>query len=115
MDEGLLQREAAVHLDVDPSTVRNWELGHSEPAIRHFPAIIRFLGYAPLRRPTLLAEELRTYRKLKGVSRETFARQLGVDPATVWRWESGNCVPCHRLHKRIEMVIRPILASSQWG
>ena len=87
----------------------------AESDSRHFPAIIRFVGYVPLRRPALLAEELRVYRKLKGVSRERFARQLGVDPATVWRWESGNCVPCRRLRKQIEMVIRPLLASSRWG
>ena len=112
---GLLQREVADQIGVDVTTIRNWELGHAEPAIRHFPALIRFLGYVPLRRPVLLAEELRVYRKLKGVSRERFARQLGVDPATVWRWESGNRVPGRRLRKRIEAAIRSVLSSSRWG
>ncbi len=80
---GSLQRDVAQEIGVFTETVRNWELGHTEPAIRHFPAINRFLGYIPMPRPTTLAEELCTFRKLKGISRKEFARRIGVDPETV--------------------------------
>ncbi len=109
------QSDVARQIRVITETTRNWELGHTEPAIRHFPAIVRFLGYIPMPRPTTLAEELCTFRKLKGMSRKEFARRIGVDPSTVGRWESGERLPNPRLHQRIESLIRPMLKSSRWG
>jgi transcriptional regulator with XRE-family HTH domain len=39
-----LQRQVAERLGVDETTVTNWELNRTTPALRFLPAIIRFLG-----------------------------------------------------------------------
>jgi transcriptional regulator with XRE-family HTH domain len=44
---GLLQREFAERLGVTESTVTNWELNRTTPALRFLPAIIALLGFDP--------------------------------------------------------------------
>ena len=41
---GLLQREAALQLEVNPWAVLNWEKRRTEPLVTAMPAIFRFLG-----------------------------------------------------------------------
>jgi transcriptional regulator with XRE-family HTH domain len=36
---------------------------------------------------------LATYRRSRGITQETLARELGVWPLTVWRWENGKRTP----------------------
>ena len=48
LDLQLLQKQVADQIGVDELTVTNWERNATVPAIRHIPAIIRFLGYDPL-------------------------------------------------------------------
>ena len=45
LDLGLLQREVALRIGVDKTTVFNWESGAASPSFRAQPAVIRFLGY----------------------------------------------------------------------
>jgi transcriptional regulator with XRE-family HTH domain len=40
---------------------------------------------------------LKALREARGVSRVAFARALGVDPATVWRWEQSATLPLDTL------------------
>ncbi len=47
LDLKLLQREVAAEIGVSTQTVQYWEAGRHQPAFRHLPAIIRFLGYDP--------------------------------------------------------------------
>ena len=101
LDLGLLQREAAAQMGVYPETIRNWELGWREPALRSLPAIVRFLGYSPLPQGETLGERIVGYRKLRGVSRERLARELRIDPTTLWRWESGRADPSPQLRHRL--------------
>ena len=70
LDLGLHQREVAIQMGVCPETIRNWELGWRQPAIRSLPAIVRFLGYSPLPQGKSLGEQIMAYRKLRGISRE---------------------------------------------
>ena len=93
MDLGLFQREAAKEIGVSASTIWHWEKGDREPAIRHLPTLIRFLGYVPLETGETLPEKLRAYRRIHGLSRERMAEVLGVDRTTVWRWERGETQP----------------------
>jgi DNA-binding XRE family transcriptional regulator len=46
-DLGQYLREAAIPLGVTPSTLMNWEKGHSKPEMQNWPAIIAYLGYDP--------------------------------------------------------------------
>ena len=40
--------------------------------------------------PSSFGERLTLARWLLGLSRDAFAKQLGVDPSTVWRWPSSS-------------------------
>ncbi len=93
MDRGLLQRKAAQLIGVSTETVRNWELGHTEPALRCWPAIIAFLGFVPFEVGESLGERIVAWRKLNGMPRSELADRLGVDESTVWRWEAGETEP----------------------
>ena len=48
LDLKLLQKQVADRIGVHELTITNWERNATVPAIRHIPAIIRFLGYDPL-------------------------------------------------------------------
>ena len=90
---GLLQREVAEQLDVDPHSVTDWEKDHKKPEIRFWPALIAFLGYDPHPEPQTLGERLQaTYRAL-GLSRKKAARQLGIDENTLQRYEGSHREP----------------------
>ena len=98
----------ADQLGVCSETVRNWELGYREPTFGSVPRIIRFLGYNPLPAPKTLPGRLITYRRLNGLSRVALARRLGIDPPTLWRWESGRGRPGKDLRERIEAVLEEL-------
>ncbi len=51
LDLGLLQREVALQIGVDKTTVFNWEAGTAAPNIRAIPGVVRFLGYDPRQSP----------------------------------------------------------------
>ncbi len=58
MDLGLFQRQAAAEINVNKATIWNWEHNESSPAIRHWPAVLAFLGYDPHPEPRTLAERM---------------------------------------------------------
>lgn len=89
----LLQREVAVTLGVEKSTVANWETSRTKPSLEHMPAIIRFLGYNPLPPSDNWAERLIQGRTAMGLTQRESARSMGVDPATLARWERGERMP----------------------
>jgi transcriptional regulator with XRE-family HTH domain len=101
----LTQKQAAERLGVTECTVVNWEKGNTTPVIHALPSIIQFLGYDPLPPGTTLAEILRRYRKVHGLSQREFARKLGIDPGTVDDWESGRHHPMRRLMVKLQQLI----------
>ena len=69
--------------------------GHSAseprlPGALHMAAIISFLGYNPVPEPNGEPEKLVWQRTSLGLSQEEAARQMGVDPGTLARWELGE-------------------------
>jgi DNA-binding XRE family transcriptional regulator len=54
LDHGMLQRDAARAIGCSPLTFLHWEKGRVAPDVRFWPAILRFLGYAPARSPKAL-------------------------------------------------------------
>ncbi len=54
-DLGLLQREVALRIGVDKTTVYDWEVGTATPNIRTLPGVVRLLGYERQADPTLKA------------------------------------------------------------
>lgn len=104
-DLGLLQREVAERLGVDLTTVTNWELKRTTPALRFIPGIIGFLGYAPFPAGASLPDRLRTCRELCGLSQKRLACCLQVEESTLARWERGTRRPTHVLLKRVEAFL----------
>jgi len=100
LDLGLFQRQVAEQVGVDATCVVNWENNATHPAIRFMPSIIRFLGYNPSPKPDSLGERLITWRTTLGIRRRAAAKLMGVDEATLARWEKGEREP-GRKHSNI--------------
>ena len=102
-----------VHLD----TVKNWEMGHTVPALRMMPKIQGFLGYLPS--PSIckgsLAERLRAYRRRNGLTQGDLAKLLEMDKSSVRGWEAGEHRPNRRNGKRIEELLRSASAPNVLG
>lgn len=92
-ERGLHPRDAASLTFVTESSFRRWESGAQEPADRHYPAIIAFLGQEPWEAPLTLAQKLRAERRRRGLSLDRAAAAMGVDEQTYWRWENGRQEP----------------------
>lgn len=92
----------ALLLNVDAESVANWEKAATEPMVQHYPSIMDFLGYCPYRRVTSLGERLLTFRTHAGLSQRAMAAGLGVDPATLSRWEQGEHVLKGRYLARVQ-------------
>jgi len=56
-------------------------------------AVIRFLGYNPLPPAKGLSEQLVRHRTSLGITQKEAARQIGVDPGTLARWERSEREP----------------------
>jgi transcriptional regulator with XRE-family HTH domain len=108
LDLGLLQREVAEQLGADESTVTNWELNRTEPALRFLPGIVRFLGYTPWAGDGSIGNQLLAYRRERGLPQSALAHLLGVDPGTLSRWERGRRWPRHKLLARLEDLVGPL-------
>jgi len=93
LDLKLFQSEVAEQIGVDTTTICNWEINASAPAIRYIPSVLSFLGYAPFPPAQTLAERLTTARKGLGLSQRKMAEKLGVDPGTLQGWEAGRHQP----------------------
>ena len=93
LDLNLRQIDVAAILDCDEITVVNWEKDYRTPRINHMPGILRFLGYNALPVGGTIAEHLVAHRKSHGLTQREFARELGVDPTTLAKWERGEREP----------------------
>ena len=109
LDLGLQQKDVARQLGVTVNTVTSWEVNRSEPALWFVPRILRFLGYVPFPRTCDLLpvrEQLKTYRRIHGLSQRRLAALLDVDPSTVLHWERGTTRPNEEHAERIEALLR---------
>jgi transcriptional regulator with XRE-family HTH domain len=93
IDLDLTQKEVARKIGVNPSTILLWEHGRTEPAVRHVPRIVSFLGHNPLPVGGSFPEQLCGARIRLGLSQRKLAEMLDVDEGTVRRWESGRSRP----------------------
>jgi len=105
MDLGLFQRDVALKIGADTTSVTNWEKGHTEPELRFLPAILSFLGYDPRPQPRSIGEKLVAFRLAKGWARPRLAAELRVDPSTLARWETGKREPWGHYAERVESLL----------
>ncbi len=102
LDLKLLQREVALKLGVQETSVHNWERNLTKPSIALLPRILNFLKYNPFEMPTgSLGERIRTYRRILGLSQKALAKQLKIDPGTLARWEKGRGMPSKKLFEEL--------------
>lgn len=91
LDLGLRQKDVAVIVNATTSTITNWEKNRNSPKLYLLPRIIKFLGYDPVdSNATCLGEKIKRYRIRRGLSLRKFAREFGVDPGTLARWEKDK-------------------------
>jgi len=100
-----MQAEAARHLGVSTATVLGWEKRGREPAIRQWPAILAFLSCDPHPEPQTTAGRLMSVRRRRGWSQKKLARDLGVDPTSVARWEAGHEPRNRRSREAVEDLL----------
>ena len=93
-------------MGVTTDTITNWELGHTEPEVRYLPPIIGFLGYVPFVMGESFAEWIKAFRHMLGFSQRRFAKEVGIDPSTLLKWENLISTPSKRLLMRVESLMR---------
>jgi DNA-binding transcriptional regulator YiaG len=96
---------------VDLATVLDWEKDRTTPGARRMAAVCRFLGCLPGGVGEGLPGRLRAARQVLGLTQDDHARQLGVDPETLRRWEHGRRRPPTRLAAIVASTMDAILAS----
>lgn len=106
----LTQDEVAEKLEVTAQTVRNWEVGRSEPSATHKQALSRIYGIqtaelvglnnrkgltavAPFTRVVADPERLKIARQRSGLRQRQAANQSGMSPETLGRYERGIATP----------------------
>lgn len=103
MDLGLLQKDLAAILGVSTESVFHWETGVYEPANRHWPKIIEFLGFDPSCEPRTFRELILAVQRKTGFSQEKLAGKLGLDESTVCRWVRLGKAPKYiRIWEKLE-------------
>lgn len=92
LDLGLTQAQVGLKLGADGSSINNWELNRTKPAIRFIPKIHDFLGYCPVKVNTTqsVSQKIKTWREAMGLSQRVLAQIMEVDESTLARWERGE-------------------------
>ena len=106
-----MQSQVAEIIGVTENSITNWEKHRSTPAFWHLPKIIEFLGYVP---DTItksisgmsLGEKIVAYRKIAGISQSSLARQLGVDPRTLSKWEKNKALPSKCFQEDLDSLLK---------
>ena len=107
LDRSLFQAHLAHELGCSTATIRNYENGRTAPELRHWPAILHFLGYDPRPVPAGWPERLRHVREGRGLTQGELGALLGVEQETVSRWEISTEPP--RLTGRVKKAVQDFL------
>jgi len=77
-----------------------------KPGLARIPKIIEFLGCDPFEPLSeSLAEKIKAYRRVHGLSQKNLAEQLGVDQTTLAGWERGEHTPIKGLYKQLVSLL----------
>ena len=100
------QKDVAALVNTTTSTVTNWEKNRTTPRLYLLPKIYNFLGYNPLQGDaTSLGERIKQYRNQEGVSLTKLAKELGVDPGSLAKWEKGESMPKGDSKRRLAIFL----------
>ncbi len=94
LDLGLHQKDVAARFNATTSTVTNWERNRSSPRLYLLPKVFEFLGRDPFpEEASTWGESVKMYRRMRGLSIKKLAKEWGIDPTTLARWEKGDSLP----------------------
>ena len=111
LELGLLQREVAQLLEVNETSIYDWEKHRTDPMVHLIPRITHFLGCTPpLFIEQTTGQKIVTYRHVRGMSQRSLALKLKVDPGTLGRWERDESFPTGKLKTRLEPFFTEILS-----
>jgi DNA-binding transcriptional regulator YiaG len=113
LDMKLKQSDVAEIIGVTEETICNWEKHRFTPDSWRMPKIFEFLGYVPdtLAKSisgTSLGEKIIAYREIVGMTQSSLARQLGVAPGTVSRWEKNMAMPSKCFQKALDLLLEQL-------
>ena len=98
LDLKLTKRQLSLRLNVSDITIYLWEKNKVRPSLAQIPKIIEFLGQDPYEKNVeKMGDNLREYRRVRGLTQKKLAAQIGVDPTTLAGWEKGEHRPTKRL------------------
>ena len=93
----LTKAQLSLNLNVSDITIYLWEHNRVQPSFAQIPKIIEFLGHDPFEAEVgNLAEKLKNYRRVHGLSQKVFSEMLGVDQSTLSSWERGIHQPTRK-------------------
>ncbi|MDP2914331.1 MAG: helix-turn-helix transcriptional regulator [Candidatus Aminicenantes bacterium] len=99
----LTKVQLSTFFNVSDITIYLWEKNKVEPSLAQIPRIIEFLGRDPFEKKTdILAERIKDFRRIRGLSRKKLAEQLGIDLSTLEGWETGKHKPTEKLLAKIK-------------
>jgi DNA-binding XRE family transcriptional regulator len=79
----------------------------TRPQLYLLPKIYHFLGYNPLQGDaTNLGEKIKQYRIQKGLSLRRLAKEMGIDPGTLSKWEKGQSNPNSKLRTQLQEILK---------
>ena len=107
LERGLWQKHLAREFGCSTATIQNYEQGRTAPELRHWPAILRFLGFDPRPEPSSWPARLRHLREGRGLTQGELAALLGIDIRTANAWENGRNRP--RLAGRVAKAVKDFL------
>jgi transcriptional regulator with XRE-family HTH domain len=94
IDLKLTKRQLSLNLNVSDITIYLWEANKVQPSVAQIPKVIEFLGRDPFESEARnLADKIKNYRRLHGLSQKKLSEMLGVDLTTLAGWERGKHRP----------------------
>ena len=102
----LLQKDVAEKIGVCEDSITYWENNRSEPSVKYYPEIIKFLGYVPFEvDASTMGGQIKLYRYLNGLSQEEFALKLGVNESTVFHYEKNEHKPTKKILNKLHSLV----------
>jgi transcriptional regulator with XRE-family HTH domain len=106
IEKRLTKRQLSLNLNVSDVTIYLWEKNKIKPSLAQIPKILEFIGRDPFEKKTeSLADKIKEYRRVHGLSQRNLAARLGVDPATLAGWEKVEHHPNKNLINHLKKIV----------
>jgi transcriptional regulator with XRE-family HTH domain len=108
LDLKLTKAQLSLYFNVSDITIYLWERNKVGPSLAQIPKIIEFLGQDPFEaNAETLADKIKAYRRVHGLSQKKLAEKIGVDQSTLQGWERGEHRPTDAYVEKVKSVLVP--------